>query len=338
MPGWRDRPVLMRRCACGGESHAGGECDECRKKRERPLQRSAIRGGGTGLAPPVVHRVLGQPGQPLDPQTRGTMESRFGRDFSQVRVHTDSRANQSAAAVDALAYTVGRNVVFAAGQYSPATAEGHRLLRHELAHVVQQAAAPDVDDLNLRLGDPSSSAEDQAREWEKEAPGLGWALGPSEPTALARKPKKGAKKPKPKLLTLGEITSHISANNQSSLSTELLSCLIWKESGFNPAEKNATSSATGLMQLTKGAVQDVNRNTPKGVHFERSEMTDPAKNIDCGTRYLEMRIQRAGGDLKKGLNGFGTGAGYADNILECETCLKDPKTTDQEACLHTIHG
>jgi hypothetical protein len=67
------------------------------------------------------------------------MEPRFGQDFSEVRVHTDAKAEESARAVNALAYTVGRDVVFGAGQYAPGTSAGQQLLAHELTHVVQQA-------------------------------------------------------------------------------------------------------------------------------------------------------------------------------------------------------
>lgn len=67
------------------------------------------------------------------------MEGRFGHDFGQVRVHADARAARSAAAVSALAYTVGRDVVFGAGRFAPGTAPGRALLAHELAHVIQQA-------------------------------------------------------------------------------------------------------------------------------------------------------------------------------------------------------
>ena len=66
------------------------------------------------------------------------MESRFGHDFSQVRVHTDAKAAQSARAVDARAYTVGRDVVFSEGHYTPHLRQGSKLLAHELAHVIQQ--------------------------------------------------------------------------------------------------------------------------------------------------------------------------------------------------------
>jgi hypothetical protein len=66
------------------------------------------------------------------------MEPRFGHDFSGVRVHTDAQAAESARAVNALAYTVGRDVVFGAGQFAPQSPAGRRLMAHELTHVVQQ--------------------------------------------------------------------------------------------------------------------------------------------------------------------------------------------------------
>jgi hypothetical protein len=71
------------------------------------------------------------------------MEPRFGHSFADVRIHTDARAASSAAAVQAYAYTVGRDVVFGAGMYSPTTPQGRRLIAHELAHVVQQEGAAD---------------------------------------------------------------------------------------------------------------------------------------------------------------------------------------------------
>lgn len=94
---------------------------------------------GTTSVPSIVGGVLsGGESQPLDTTTRALMEPRFGYDFSQVRIHTDARAAESAQAVNALAYTVRHNIVFGAGQFAPGTSEGQRLLAHELTHVVQQ--------------------------------------------------------------------------------------------------------------------------------------------------------------------------------------------------------
>lgn len=92
---------------------------------------------GPGL-PAVVHEAVRSPGEPLDPAIRSSMEGRFGRDFSAVRVHADHRAGQSAVAVNALAYTIGSDIVFAPGWDRGATEPGRRLIAHELVHVLQQ--------------------------------------------------------------------------------------------------------------------------------------------------------------------------------------------------------
>ena len=90
------------------------------------------------LAPPSVDRALASSGRPLEPGLRQEMEGRFGHDFSRVRVHSGSEAEQSARDANAYAYTVGSDIVFGAGQLSPETRGGRRLIAHELAHVVQQ--------------------------------------------------------------------------------------------------------------------------------------------------------------------------------------------------------
>ena len=133
---------VQRKCACGGNAGASGECEECKKKRLQRLSRSSVDAGQSpASAPPIVHEVLSSPGRPLEAATRAFMEPRFGYDFSEVRVHDDPRAAASARSVNALAYTVGSDVVFDAGRYSPETREGARLLAHELTHVAQQSGA-----------------------------------------------------------------------------------------------------------------------------------------------------------------------------------------------------
>jgi Domain of unknown function (DUF4157) len=92
-------------------------------------------------APPIVNDVLRSPGRPIDPRTRSVLEPRFGRDFGNVRVHTEGLASQSAEALMARAYTVGRDIAFRRGEYAPDTIAGRSLLAHELAHVVQQGQA-----------------------------------------------------------------------------------------------------------------------------------------------------------------------------------------------------
>lgn len=118
-------------------SHKCAECEEEEKLQKKPAGPETA----TGEAPAIVHEVLRSPGQPLDAATREFFEPRFGLDFSQVRVHTGTSAEQSARDVNAHAYTVGRNMVFDAGRFAPGTQEGRGLLAHELTHVVQQSIA-----------------------------------------------------------------------------------------------------------------------------------------------------------------------------------------------------
>lgn len=80
-------------------------------------------------------------GHSLDHQTKAYFEPRFGRDFSNIRIHTNSEAHRSAQAIKADAYTYGRNIVFKYNQYDPQSQTGRRLLAHELTHAVQQAGA-----------------------------------------------------------------------------------------------------------------------------------------------------------------------------------------------------
>ncbi len=131
--------LLQRKCACGGAPGLTGECDDCRKKRLTSQHRSDNQ-AEPSTVPPIVQEVLRSPGQPLDAATRAFMEPRFGHDFSQVRVHTDARAAESARSVSARAYTVGHDVVFAEGQFDPSAEQGHKLLAHELTHTIQQSA------------------------------------------------------------------------------------------------------------------------------------------------------------------------------------------------------
>jgi hypothetical protein len=129
-------PQVQRTCACGGVAGPEGECEACKAKR-LGVQRKSEAGSGTH-APASVHETIRSSGQPLDTATRAFMEPRFGQDFSGVRVHTDSKAAESAQDVSAQAYTLGNNIVFGAGQFAPGTHAGRQLIAHELAHTVQQ--------------------------------------------------------------------------------------------------------------------------------------------------------------------------------------------------------
>lgn len=172
--------LLQRKCACGNHTLGGGQCIDCARKKSGlqrkltigasndPLEQEADRIAEQVMASPVpsyvntippriqrftghaveqadqapasVDRVLASSGRPLEPALRHEMGQRFGHDFSQVRVHAGTAAEQSAQDVNAQAFTVGSNIVFGQGQFAPETHAGRRLIAHELTHVVQQEA------------------------------------------------------------------------------------------------------------------------------------------------------------------------------------------------------
>jgi Domain of unknown function (DUF4157) len=164
------RPVL-RRCACGT---SGAECAACRMRRlaaesavapapAAPARPSNVplAAAATGEAPQAVYDVLARPGSPLDPHVRGFMESRLGGDLSGTRIHTDARAQHSAALIGAHAYTVGRDVVFGAPGLDARRPESLATLAHELAHSLQDGGAR-WDGSALELDSPDTPAERSA--------------------------------------------------------------------------------------------------------------------------------------------------------------------------------
>ena len=148
-PDGRQTPALRKDEADSGGAEAlmAGRTDALTPAAVMHLQKTA--GNATVSAaleeqePSLVKDVVGSGGgAPLDKDTRGFMESRLGADFSDVRVHTDAKASDSARSVQAYAYTVGNDVVFQSGKYEPESDSGKRTLAHELTHVVQQRSGP----------------------------------------------------------------------------------------------------------------------------------------------------------------------------------------------------
>ena len=170
--------VLRRKCACGQHT-LGAKCSACNKGDEDVLKRSTNKHDPAAAAshvPQIVHDVLRSPGRPLDTHARAFMEPRFGRDFSDVRIHTDARAAQSAGAVGALAYTLGSNIVFGSGHYSPQTREGKSLLAHELTHVAQNRSLQRKHSAGISIG-----PEDDHYEAEADRNARAVARGDSDP-------------------------------------------------------------------------------------------------------------------------------------------------------------
>jgi hypothetical protein len=134
---------------------------KCAAEEDGLVQPKSAEAGvdAVGPAPAIVHEVVQSPGRPLDLATRNFFEPRFGHDLSSVRVHTDAQADASAQAIKAIAYTVGRNIVFGAGQFAPHQSDGRKLIAHELAHVVQQHRP---EDARAGQGNCGKDAEDSA--------------------------------------------------------------------------------------------------------------------------------------------------------------------------------
>ncbi len=131
------------------------------------------------IANSAVAKTLNTPGKPLDPNTKNFSESRFGHDFSQIRIHDDSTAASSAKSIHAKAYTVNNDIVFGANQYRPYTNEGQHLLTHELVHTLQQknisSTSPNIlmgrwDDGGTKCSDERSDAWIERVEVKQETP------------------------------------------------------------------------------------------------------------------------------------------------------------------------
>ncbi|MGW7021158.1 eCIS core domain-containing protein [Streptomyces decoyicus] len=173
-------PEVARRQAVTGE--AGHLTPEAAAVLQRAVGNAAFsaalaadeqhrHGAGCGhTTPPAVQRspvedVLRTPGRSLDDSVRADMESRLGADFSDVRVHTDAAAHESAESVNAHAYTSGAHIVFQRGRYDGSSAAGRHMLAHELTHVIQQRTGPvagtDRGD-GTRVSDPSDRFEREA--------------------------------------------------------------------------------------------------------------------------------------------------------------------------------
>jgi hypothetical protein len=141
----------LQRCACGGS------CESCRDRDATTVQASSIHGAeSSDVAPEVEARLEATRGRgtSLPPQSRSFMESRFGRDFSSVRVHTGPSAESLSHDLNAHAFTAGTDIYFGAGEFRPGTTSGDHLLAHELTHVVQQN--PNIRRVPLRQAPPAA--------------------------------------------------------------------------------------------------------------------------------------------------------------------------------------
>lgn len=114
--------------------------EEEESEEEEPVQAKALPNKSPPVTTHLHHQIQSMKGggQSLSQSNREFFEPRFGRDFGSVRVHTGAKAAETAKSINARAFTIGKDIVFGGGQFSPATTTGRRLLAHELSHVIQQ--------------------------------------------------------------------------------------------------------------------------------------------------------------------------------------------------------
>lgn len=153
--------VLQRKCACGSPSQAHAQSRAATKQSTRAHDALSYPAG----VPCIVREVLRSPGAPLEPATRSFMEERLGHDFGRVRLHTGATAAESARAVNALAYTVGQDIVVDETSFNVNSEHGAYLLAHELVHTIQQSSAPSAgrtSNAGLRISQANDSSELEA--------------------------------------------------------------------------------------------------------------------------------------------------------------------------------
>lgn len=202
--------VLQRKGAYDRHAAAGSDLNSRRKENGSQIQSAPSSVTRTDIATAIVSKAMRSPGKPLDPDMRAFMEPRFGHDFSRVRVHTGGAAAESARAVNALAYTVGRDIAFAEGQYAANSTAGRRLIAHELAHVVQQsdgsrqAGSPG----ELAIGQPGDHIEREADSVAERIVGgghSGTSLSASGPAIQRQTPGGDAEKKPPEKKDAGDV-------------------------------------------------------------------------------------------------------------------------------------
>ncbi|HNW98475.1 MAG TPA: DUF4157 domain-containing protein [Bacteroidales bacterium] len=132
--------MIMRKSCCGSSE----EDEKIQPKlnsdfitRQSQVKEKNITSINSSLENQIIHS--NSSGNPLPENTRTFMESKFGADFSNVKIHTDSNAVQLSNMLNAQAFTHGNNIYFNSGKFNPGNTSGNHLLAHELTHVLQQS-------------------------------------------------------------------------------------------------------------------------------------------------------------------------------------------------------
>ena len=167
------------------------DCEEERKHQStspvQPVQKKEKAGDTPSVTPAVAANLQGLRGggRPLPAETRDFFEPRFGVNFGNVRVHTGAQAEEAADSIGAKAFTLGNDIAFGRGQYSPSSGEGRELLAHELTHTVQQGASKD-DSLIVQRQPKGPKSPEKPKTEEKEKSASAAPSGPMQQVYVVR--------------------------------------------------------------------------------------------------------------------------------------------------------
>jgi hypothetical protein len=180
--------IIQRKCAaCAGAEKEGSDChcDEENPVRRRADAAHAGHDGSQPVGTAAASRIRGLQGSgaPLPQAALDQFEPRFGHDFSTVRVHTGGAAAESARELGAQAYTLGQDIVFAAGRYAPETPAGQQLLAHELTHTIQQTGGAPLAPATASAAESASETVSRTREGREPRGGPATQVGPCEDVA-----------------------------------------------------------------------------------------------------------------------------------------------------------
>jgi hypothetical protein len=185
------------RCACAGRSSAEDECAECAREAHEAVRRFGASPLPASPDDSSVDTALSRAGAPLDGALRSRFEQWFDFDFSRVRIHADGAGARAADALKAQAFTYGRDIVFARGEYRPHSEASQRLIAHELAHVVQQSDASEGSLTSAQPAQEERAAAQAAAAWQRSAQGPEQPHAPSVDVRRQPTPPPGGPAPTP---------------------------------------------------------------------------------------------------------------------------------------------
>lgn len=161
----KEADTMANKVTQGSEPSVQRKCAQCDEKEKVQREATTTNSGGelSASTSAAINATRGK-GDTMGTATRSFMESGFGSDFSSVNIHTDGKSAELNEKIGAKAFTVGNDIYFNQGQYNPNSAEGKRLLAHELTHTLQQGKSSTIRrsplDCTVLGGRPPSQAEE----------------------------------------------------------------------------------------------------------------------------------------------------------------------------------